>query len=268
MLRIQNNRLIDARYIEAASIGPIIKPVFVTMHYTAGYTADSAISVFRNPKSGVSAHLILDRDGTWTQMVPFNRRANHAGPSIFQGVQMLNNHSIGIEMVNIGWARKRGDGRLVDSYNNVVSSAHEPDSWIAAPHPRVGSGMLYWQPYTHEQIEAAIELIKALIPLYPLRAVCTHEEIDTRGWKTDPGPAFPMSRMYSIFRGVEQDQVVGLTYTVKPEALNMRQGPGTTFTPIAVLKRGDKVKALSERDGWAEVDAMGRVGWVRRDLVA
>lgn len=267
-MQISSHRLVGVDYIEASYVKEIIRPQFVVIHYTAGYTAKSAIDTFRRAGAGVSAHIVMERDGTLTQMVPFNRKAAHAGPSVYQGVQMLNGHSIGIEIVNIGWARKRSDGKLVDSYGNVVPDRLDPDSWIAAPHPRVGAGMLYWQPYTKEQIDATIDLVKVLIPAYGLKAAVTHEEIDTRGWKTDPGPAFPMSRIRALFRAAEQEEVVGLTYTVKPEALNLREGPGVAHAAIAVLKRGEKVKALDEANGWAQVDAAGRVGWVRRDLVA
>ena len=267
-MQISSHKLVGVDYTPAALIGRIIKPQFVVIHYTAGYTAESAINTFAASGAKVSAHIVMDRNGELTQMVPFNCLAAHAGPSQYQGVQMLNGHSIGIEIVNIGWARKRSDGRLVDSYENVVPERLDPDSWIAAPHPRVGSGMLYWQPFTKAQIDTTIALVQALIPAYNLKAAVTHEEIDTRGWKTDPGPAFPMSRIRALFRGVEQNEVVGLTYTVKPEALNLREGPGVAHAAIAVLKRGEKVKALDEANGWAQVDAAGRVGWVRRDLVA
>lgn len=268
MFQIISHRLRDVPYIEAAYIRQEIRPQFVVVHYTAGYTAQSAIDTFRRAGAGVSAHLVLDRDGKLTQMVPFNRLAAHAGPSVYQGVQGLNAHSIGIEIVNIGWARKRADGKLIDSYGNVVPDRLDPESWIAAPNSRVGSGMLYWQPYTKEQLDVCAEIIRALIPVYNLKAAVTHEEIDTRGWKTDPGPAFPMSRMRALFRAAEQDEVVGLTYTVKPEALNLREGPGVQFSPIAILRRGERVRAISEDSGWTQVDASGRVGWVRRDLVA
>lgn len=266
-MQITSHRLVGVPYKAASLIGRIIDPKFVVIHYTAGYTAQSAIGTFAAAGAKVSAHIVMERDGTMTQMVPFNCLAAHAGPSQYQGYEMLNGHSIGIEIVNIGWARKQSDGRLVDSYGNIVPARLDPDSWIAAPHPRVGSGMLYWQPFTKEQIDTTIDLVKALIPAYDLKAAVTHEEIDTRGWKTDPGPAFPMSRIRALFRGVEQNDVVGLTYTVNPEALNMRSGPGTSNGVVAVLKRGERVRALEEASGWAKVDAAGRVGWVRRDLV-
>ena len=46
----------------------------------------------------VSAHLLIARDGTATQFVPFDRRAWHAGASQFAGRANCNDFSIGIEL--------------------------------------------------------------------------------------------------------------------------------------------------------------------------
>jgi N-acetyl-anhydromuramoyl-L-alanine amidase len=46
----------------------------------------------------VSAHLLIRRDGTCTQYVPFDRRAWHAGRSCFEGREQCNDFSIGIEL--------------------------------------------------------------------------------------------------------------------------------------------------------------------------
>lgn len=46
----------------------------------------------------VSAHLLLRRDGSVNQFVPFNKRAWHAGVSTFKGRSTCNDFSIGIEL--------------------------------------------------------------------------------------------------------------------------------------------------------------------------
>lgn len=46
----------------------------------------------------VSAHLLIERDGTMTQFVNFNERAWHAGRSCYLGVDNCNDYSIGIEL--------------------------------------------------------------------------------------------------------------------------------------------------------------------------
>lgn len=46
----------------------------------------------------VSAHLLIRRTGALVQYVPFDQRAWHAGPSLFQGRERCNDFSIGIEL--------------------------------------------------------------------------------------------------------------------------------------------------------------------------
>lgn len=46
----------------------------------------------------VSAHLLIERDGSVTQYVPFNCKAWHAGQSCFEGRENCNDFSIGIEL--------------------------------------------------------------------------------------------------------------------------------------------------------------------------
>lgn len=46
----------------------------------------------------VSAHLLIKRDGSIIQFVPFDKRAWHAGQSEFKGRENCNDFSIGIEL--------------------------------------------------------------------------------------------------------------------------------------------------------------------------
>ena len=50
----------------------------------------------------VSAHYMVDEDGTVYRLVPEDRRAWHAGVSYWQGATNINDRSIGIEIVNPG----------------------------------------------------------------------------------------------------------------------------------------------------------------------
>ena len=47
----------------------------------------------------VSAHLVIGRQGEVYQLVPFDKRAWHAGESEFEGRQRCNDFSIGIELI-------------------------------------------------------------------------------------------------------------------------------------------------------------------------
>jgi N-acetylmuramoyl-L-alanine amidase len=272
MLKVTNHRLDGVKYDPAKQIGETIEPKFIVNHYTAGYTAESAINTFKS--TIIAAHLVIDRDGTIVQMVPFNKKANHAGPSEHMGIKFLNNHSIGIEFVNIGFAKMRKDGRLVDAYGGLISE-DEDGTFIEAPNARVGSGRIFWQPYTEAQLAAGIEVTKALLAAYSIRDIVSHEEIDTRGWKTGPGPAFPMNRFTSLMRGVETVKndapADGLIGTVNTATLNIRGGPGTNFGTVGQTKLGSRLTILEFKDGWYRIavqqgGAAGS-GWVSSQFV-
>ncbi|MBU6448188.1 MAG: N-acetylmuramoyl-L-alanine amidase [Rhodospirillales bacterium] len=74
----------------------------LVMHYTGMPTARSAIDLLKSPQAKVSAHYVVDEDGTIYNLVPESRRAWHAGISYWRGRRMLNDTSIGIEIVNPG----------------------------------------------------------------------------------------------------------------------------------------------------------------------
>ena len=46
----------------------------------------------------VSAHILIRRDGTIVQFVPFNKRAWHAGKSNYKGCENCNDFAIGLEL--------------------------------------------------------------------------------------------------------------------------------------------------------------------------
>ncbi len=257
MMTIRNHRLEGADFIQSPNVGGQITPRFIVQHYTAGYTAESAVNILTRRGSRVSAHVVVDLDGTITQLVPFNVRAWHAGPSSYMGFSGLNNHSIGIEIVNIGWLRRIGTDLYQDAYGNRRTSRDFPHGMVEMPHPTVGSGTFFWPNYTPEQLDAVANLTHELIDTYPIIDVVSHEEIDTRGWKTDPGPAFPMKRMKQYLGSDRGDDTEH--FEVTASRLNVRGGPGTRFEVIGTLNRGDKVEVEARSGSWARI---GTDGWV------
>ena len=77
-------------------------PNMVVLHYTGMQTAQAAIDRLCDPEAKVSAHYVVDEDGTVTRLVPEERRAWHAGVGYWRGERDLNGASIGIEIVNPG----------------------------------------------------------------------------------------------------------------------------------------------------------------------
>jgi N-acetylmuramoyl-L-alanine amidase len=249
---IKNHRIEGVEYIASPNVGGEIQPRFVVEHYTAGYTAESAIAALTRKGSGVSAHVVVDLDGTVTQLVPFNIKAWHAGPSSHMGYSGLNSHSVGIEIVNIGFLRRVNATQYQDAYGNTRNDTDFPHGLIEAPNARVGSGSFFWPRYTPEQLQVVDELTAALIDKYNIIDVVSHEEIDTRGWKTDPGPAFPMKLMRRHLANDRGDD--GVSYVVLPGTLNMRGGPGTTFAVNGTLTKGKIVEVVEQRGDWGRID--------------
>jgi N-acetylmuramoyl-L-alanine amidase len=85
----------DARP-EAAGIDMLV------LHYTGMKTAAEAIDRLCDPAAKVSAHYVIDEDGTVWRLVEEGQRAWHAGVSFWQGTETVNAVSIGIELVNPG----------------------------------------------------------------------------------------------------------------------------------------------------------------------
>ncbi len=74
----------------------------LVLHYTGMPTATAARARLTDPAAKVSAHYLVDEDGTVYAMVEESQRAWHAGISCWRGVRGLNDRSIGIEIVNPG----------------------------------------------------------------------------------------------------------------------------------------------------------------------
>lgn len=126
----------------------------VVLHDTRGKTAESALRWFEDPASKVSAHFVIDRDGTTYRCVADEHVAWHAGTSELWGDPDVNEYSVGIELVD------------------------QDDA----------------DPYPDAQLGALIELAVDLCWRYriPLNRVVGHQHVARpRGRKTDPGRDFP-----------------------------------------------------------------------------
>src|SRR5205807_4631526 len=82
---------------------PNMRPVdMLVLHYTGMQSAAAALDRLCDPEARVSAHYVVEEDGTVWRLVPEERRAFHAGVSCWEGEQSLNRLSIGVEIVNPG----------------------------------------------------------------------------------------------------------------------------------------------------------------------
>lgn len=177
--------------------GRALSPEGIILHDTAGgLSADGSISWLCNPDAKASAHVVIARDGTITQLAPFDVQTWHAGKSSWKGRSNVNGFAVGIEIVNPGKLDKSGSGYVNDLGVKVAGSMDV--HW--AETKEHGGG--YWLTYTEEQIEAVIGLCKSLRATYPgIDWIATHYLISP-GRKIDVNPLFPLAEVRAaVFDG-------------------------------------------------------------------
>lgn len=79
------------------------KPDFVIIHHTAQNSCDQTFRTFTLPRTQVSAHYVICKDGTVHQMLNDYLRAWQAGNSSWGNNKDINSCSIGIEIDNNGF---------------------------------------------------------------------------------------------------------------------------------------------------------------------
>ena len=75
---------------------------FIIIHYTGMKKESAAIKRLQDPKSKVSSHYLIKRNGEIINLVPDLFEAWHAGASSWKHFKSLNKNSIGIEITNPG----------------------------------------------------------------------------------------------------------------------------------------------------------------------
>lgn len=269
-----------------------ITPSYLVIHYTAGDTAGSAINWFKsvppqNPDR-IAAHIVIDTDGTITQLVAFNRRANHAGYSTWDGLTGFNLHSIGIEIVNPGYLEKLPDGsykRWINKAKNqfvtypashsskIVKTNHKHKFWT-------GSDNNHWFLFPEAQLKAVYALSKLLMSHYGLVNAIGHDDLSP-GRKPDPGPAFPWDDFKLNVFG--KTDLVGKILIVKSSdgSANLRTDHDKNATLIKKLPNGFEVGLIETYGQWNKVylvdkktdviDREGKsiksIGWIHASLL-
>lgn len=113
----------------------------IILHHTCEPTAQASLDVLTSKERGVSAHIVIDYDGTRYILVDPERVAWHAGYSLLHGREKCNDWTLGIEF--------QGDTTV--------------------------------EPLTQDQIDSAIEWMLPLIAKYniPIANIVTHQMIRT-----------------------------------------------------------------------------------------
>ena len=85
---------------------------FIIIHYTGMKKESAAIKRLQDPKSKVSSHYLIKKNGEIINLVPDLYEAWHAGKSNWKNIQSLNRYSIGVEIQN------SGHENLYEKYSN------------------------------------------------------------------------------------------------------------------------------------------------------
>ncbi len=131
----------------------------LVLHYTGTESARSALERLCDAAAEVSAHYLIDEDGTVYRLVADEMRAWHAGVASWRGETDVNGRSIGIELVNPG-------------------------------------NEFGYRPFPEAQMAALEDVARDVLSRYPIpaRHVLGHSDV-APGRKTDPGELFDWPRL-------------------------------------------------------------------------
>lgn len=196
----------------------------LVLHYTGMTSGAEAIARLLDPEAQVSAHYVVEEDGTIHALVPESRRAWHAGKSWWRGETDCNSRSIGVEIVNPG---------------------HE-FGYVAFP---------------ERQIEAVIRLCLGILSRHsiPPRNVVGHSDIaPTR--KQDPGELFPWAKLKSYGIGLWPFDCNENTEPTPEAVRTMLAGYGYDITdPEAAIAAFQRHFRPQKVDGVADAQTAGRL---------
>jgi len=257
----QNNDWEQVEFFPTSNQGDIIQPRSLVIHYTAGAAdARATAQYYQKPESKVSAHLTLDKDGTFVQSVELNRKAWHAGKSEWAGFSDLNTHSIGIEVINPGPLTISANGGFQTWWGKTVTDSNI----IVAPHPNDPNGPKYgWIPFTEQQVNALIEVGQIIMQEFGLQECVGHDMI-APGRKTDPGPCMNY-RVYDHINAYAAGTQGSWEWYVANvnSSLNGRSGPGSEHSVVKELAKGTTLEILKRQGIWWNVETdMGEQMWV------
>ena len=151
------------------AVGQNFRQKYIILHYTA-LDDDKSVAVLT--QQSVSAHYLVNNlgDREIYQLVDENKRAYHAGISAWRTDKMLNDTSIGIEIVNSGYKTDSTGTRVFPEFDDA-------------------------------QVLKIAALVKDIANRYmiPATNILGHSDIaPTR--KQDPGPKFPWKKLYNDYQ--------------------------------------------------------------------
>lgn len=273
-MKIKNHLLDDpkVRIGKSPNQGGTIQPTLIVLHYTASGGADGAgdAEYLSRASARASAHVVVGRNGSIDQIIPFNKKAWHAGVSEYKGRKNVNDFSIGIEIDNWGWLKngKSHSGQVVPEQFRFSGTR---------------SGHSQWEAYREEQLQAVKEVVQSICDNYPITDIVGHEDI-APGRKQDPGPA--LEKFMTELKEIHFEEDV----TDKPEptaktaaktsaegeskktttAVRLRAAPSKSAVILTTLDKGRVVTELKRNvyPGWSQVRVGTRTGYLANEFIA
>lgn len=202
-MHIENDRLLAPHVAHPTGNirhGGRITATAICLHETASPVVFDHSGRFIRSGGGkykASYHVISERESKdgirIQQFVDFDRRANHAGPSLFKGRHHCNNFMPGLAFASPGLMPVKHASKTharLKYGRKVVAEFPLVECERATSYTGVDG---YWLPYTYSQLSDMFELCERLVETYPtITDITTHSRIDTRGWKSDAGPLLPL----------------------------------------------------------------------------
>lgn len=138
----------------------------LVLHYTDMLSADAAIELLCDPKTKVSSHYLIDKQGKIFRLVEEDKVAYHAGVSYWRGQEGLNESSIGIE---------------IDNYGHAFGP----------------------EPFPQLQIKGLVELLNDIRSRHSIKDthIVAHSDIAPLR-KKDPGELFPWAHLHQKGHGI------------------------------------------------------------------
>ena len=206
------------------------KPNLVVIHHTAQHSAEETLRTFTLPRTQVSAHYVIGRDGRTFHLLSDYLRAWHGGAARWGNDNDVNSSSIGIELDNDGT---------------------EP---FAEPQIRSLLVVLNYLKKTYN---------------IPAANFIGHADIaPTR--KNDPSAAFPWKRLADNGFGLWYDESALLdTIVIAPSAVVFPSMPAPKAVPVLTPADSTVRRApLQPADAFDPREALRIIGYDTRDLSA
>ena len=151
----------------------LIVPKVLVLHSMSEYLMYEGQKLYAKDflkKLGLSVHGFIKPDGTYDKMIESPQRAAHAGKSFWAGINGLNSHSLGIELLVEG----------VNDYAGFSKKINEPGTYTQAQFDKTVEVFKWWMNQYNIPVDNVVR-----------HSDCSGDHVRGKGkGKTDPGLAW------------------------------------------------------------------------------